>query len=705
MKISQLLSAIDDKELVIPEFQREYVWSRNQAKELMISLFNDYPTGSILVWDTTTPPEIKNDAVKTEKTGWFKVLLDGQQRLTTLFLLMRGEIPPYYTESDLNHDPRNLYFNLLDGTFEYFQKQKMATSPYWKPVTECFMQDFNAFSLIEGLQIESDQERLTTGRKINDNLNRLRSIQEREYFVQSVPQNADIDKAIDVFDRVNSLGTKLTDAELVLTHIAGKWPRVRREMKVAMEKYRGLGFDFTLDFMTRCVVVVLTKSALYEKMTPEFYEKLDDTGYKTAWARIQKMFDYLLPVLKESAFLSSTAEMNTTNVLVPIIGYLSGHDGVFPSEGMKNHFIHWMYLALVWSRYAGQTDQRLDRDVYLAMTEQQPVEALLSEIEDQRGRLEIKPADLEGHGSRHQAHKLLYVLAKYNKAVDWATGGSLSATMGDYYSIQSHHIFPQALLYRSGYSTENYLHTKRVNELANRAFITRDSNFEITDRDPSEYLPKVMKAYPSALAQQLIPEDIELWKVENYERFLEVRRKSIADALNTFINHFKSHTTEEESKPDYSALITHGEDDYTEFKSSLRWDYATNQVNKVLEHAIAKTICAFMNAEGGRLFIGINDDGQILGLKKDYITVKKKDKDGFLLQLTQVINEYLGKEWHQYVKPRMVLMNVSEVCVVDVRPSDNPVFLSGQEFYIRASASSQSMNMVEASAYIKSHWN
>jgi len=165
-KIAKLLDAIKDKEIVVPEFQREYVWSLEQAKELLASLFLEYPTGSILVWETNNPPEIKNDAVKKDKVGWIRVLLDGQQRLTTLYLLMRGEIPPYYKESDITHDPRHLYFNLRTAEFNYYQKQKMSDSPFWKSVINCFNEKFDAFSLVEGLHLEDADEKLKIGSKV-----------------------------------------------------------------------------------------------------------------------------------------------------------------------------------------------------------------------------------------------------------------------------------------------------------------------------------------------------------------------------------------------------------------------------------------------------------------------------------------------------------------------------------------------------------
>jgi hypothetical protein len=703
-KISKLLEAIKDQEIVVPEFQREYVWSLEQAKELMASLFLEYPTGSILVWETNNPPEIKNDAVKKEKVGWISVLLDGQQRLTTLYLLMKDAIPPYYKETDIINNPRHLYFNLKTSEFGYYQKQKMSDNPFWKSVVSCFNDKFDAFTLVESLGLENAQEKLEIGSNVNKHLVRLRAIADIDYHVQSVPQGLDIDKAIDIFDRVNSMGTKLTEAELVLTHISGRWPHARRVIKKKIEEYEKSGFFFGLDLLTRCFVVMLTKSALFEKMTEETYKETTEDVYKEIWDKLVKILNYIIPILKQSAYISGSKDMSTNNVIVPIVAYLSKNGGSFSAD-IKNQFLYWMFLALIWGRYSGQTAQRLDKDVYLALNSKQPVTDLIKEIEDQRGRTEIKAADLEGRGAGHPLHRMLYVLSKYNKAVDWADGGSLQDTMGDYYSIQSHHIFPQSFLYKNGYDSDNHLDRKKINEIANRAFITRDTNYDISDENPVVYLKDVIEKYPDALKQQLIPTEASLWQVEKYDAFLSARRKMIADSINEFLNNLRGQTIGE--IVNYEEVIKAGENDYVEFKSSLRWDYDQAIINKTMEYVVAKTIAAFMNSEGGKLFIGVSDAGEILGIDKDYMTLKNKNKDGFLLQLTQVINSYLGKEFNQYVNLKTVQFGEKYICVVDVITSAMPVYLKNndkEEFFIRASASSLSMSIKEATAYIKTKW-
>jgi len=93
-EISSLLDKVESNEIVLPEFQREYVWKKSQAKSLINSLYQGFPIGSLLIWLTEGPPEIKNDAIDRETLGLFKVLLDGQQRLTVLYMLLKDEIHP-----------------------------------------------------------------------------------------------------------------------------------------------------------------------------------------------------------------------------------------------------------------------------------------------------------------------------------------------------------------------------------------------------------------------------------------------------------------------------------------------------------------------------------------------------------------------------------------------------------------------------------
>jgi len=712
MELRQILDGVESLEMVMPEFQREYVWPIEDAKQLMVSMFKGYPTGGLLFWETENPPEIKNKAVDTSKLGLTKVILDGQQRLTTLYMIIRGEIPPYYTEDDILKDPRHLYFNVLNGDFQFYQKSMMDASTVWKLVKDCFDE-----SLVDSVDIatsycekEEDADFKIIVRRISKNLSTLRGIEKMNYPILTVPKSASIDDAIDVFDRVNSKGTKLTDAELVLTHITGRWPQARRVMKTRMTEFSKLGFTFNLDLLTRMMVVTLTRSALYKKNSKLKYENFQKEDYESAWSKVSKALDYLIPILQQDGLVSSTNDLNTTNVLVPIVGYLVFNDCKF-SGNLKFQFLYVMFLGLIWQRYSGQTDQRLDKDINIILNRPDFIQGLINEIKDQRGRLEVKPSDLEGRGAGHALYKMLYIITKANKAIDWSNGGAIYGTIGDYYSIHSHHIFPQAYLYRNDYDSHNHLHKKLVNEIANRAFITRDANYEIRDTAPADYMVGIEENFPGALKKQFIPDDYSKWDADSYPLFLEKRRTWIANEINTFLEKLKNHeadgieaSVEENS---WEKIISKGENNFTEFKASLRYCLRENKPMPYVELGIIKTINAFLNSEGGTLLIGVMDEGDLVGLENDFNSFKK-GKDGFLLHFDNLIINSMGKEQKADIDITIEDVNGFDIAIVEVSASNKPVFMNyqnKQQFYVRHAASSQSYDMMEAYEYINKHWN
>ena len=128
--IEHLLNQIEHQEIVLPEFQREFTWDTNQSKLLIDSFLEGYPTGSLLLWATAEPPALKN-MPEFESDGRVDVLLDGQQRLTVLYLLVKDAIPPYYSEVDKN--PRNLYYSLETRELTYYKQRSCEAHCWWTP--------------------------------------------------------------------------------------------------------------------------------------------------------------------------------------------------------------------------------------------------------------------------------------------------------------------------------------------------------------------------------------------------------------------------------------------------------------------------------------------------------------------------------------------------------------------------------------------
>jgi hypothetical protein len=155
------------------------------------------------------------------------------------------------------------------------------------------------------------------------------------------------------------------------------------------------------------------------------------------------------------------------------------------------------------------------------------------------------------------------------------------------------------------------------------------------------------------------------------------------------------------------SLLQEGENEDVEFKASLRWDYREQRVNKELEYAVAKSVAGFMNTRGGTLLIGVTDEKTPVGLDVDYSTLKKRNKDGFILHLIQILDNYLGKEYSAFLSASIIHFEGKDICRIDVLPSDKPVYVvrDGQEeFFLRALASTQPMQIKEAYEYIRTHW-
>ncbi len=698
MKISELIYSIRINDLVLPEFQREYVWSKDQAKKLMSSLVKDYPVGSLLFWKTNNPPELKNFRGNGNNTV-HQVILDGQQRLTTLYLLITGEVPPYYTINDLNTDPRNLYYHLGTGDFQYYQAVLMQNDPLWVEVVECFKpkSKIRIFKLIPDVPEEEKLELLET---YQERLIALQNIKDKELPELLIPSSATIEDAIDIFDLVNSQGTKLTDAELALTHVVGKWPQARRVVKEKIEVLKLKDFDFNLSFMTRALTTVVSHRALYETIHTEPKPKLT-----AGWDKLSKILDYLVTILPSRAYIHSTGDMSTTNVLIPIIAYLSQHSGKFPNEVNLNRAIHFMYSALAWSRYSGQTDQRLEADVSVVFKENNPWDKLIDALIDQRGRIKVTPNDLEGRTAGHPLYYMTYILSKANGAVDWFNGAPLTSKQTGSYYVHSHHIFPQSYLYANGYDTSNHLHRKIVNEIANRAFLTAETNLSISNKPPEEYLPEIELKYPGALAKQFIPMQPELWKVAHFPEFLEARRLLIATKYNEYLQTLISKPVKVRDKL-IAEIIELGESNTLEFKSTLQWDMVQNRKNKTLRKSVLKTIAAFLNSEGGTLLIGVEDNMQICGLAND-LELTENSTDKFMNLLSMLISDLIGVEYADLIKIYIETVEEVQVCRVDVDRSLIPAYLTfdGQkEFFVRMSNTSRSLDPEETVKYITAHW-
>ena len=369
MKINQILSKIDENQLFVPAFQREYVWKRKDAKNLINSLIKDYPTGTMLTWETNDPPELKGDHKYDAKQGSVKIILDGQQRITTLYILMTGNIPPYYKEDDITYDIKPLYVNIETLELEYYKKKVMENNPLWVHITDIFQDKVRKRDIVERLLKQKEIEHIPAelDYKLEDNLYSIRKINDREFKEQEVPTKATIREAIDIFYIVNAAGVNLTDAELALAQISGYWPEARALFKEKLKKLNDNGFVFKLDFIIYVLLGILHNvGSKMEKL----HDRSNNDRIREVWEKLDKeILDYTFNILKSQAYIDHTKEVNSVYAFVPIIlyAYKKGVNNLSQLEIKK--MVKWFYYSQIRNRYISQLPQKLDKDISIIINE------------------------------------------------------------------------------------------------------------------------------------------------------------------------------------------------------------------------------------------------------------------------------------------------------------------------------------------------
>lgn len=708
MKISQIIDKIDENQLFVPAFQREYVWKKQNAKDLVSSLIREYPTGTMLTWETNSPPELKGPYKYNQSQGAVKLILDGQQRITTLYMLITGNIPPYYTEEDILNDPRLLYINVETLELEYYKKTKMEKSPVWVSITEIFKGHVRLRDIVEGLEKQLEEtERISRERenKVDDNIRAIERIKEREFLEQIIPTKASIREAIDIFYIVNASGVNLTDAELALAQISGYWPEAREKIKAKLAELEKEGWVFRLDHM---IYILLGVTHNVGSKMEKLHSSDNLPKIVEAWERLSTdTLDYVFNIMKTQAYIDHTKEINTRLALVPIIvyAYNKGNERMTQKEIKKA--IKWFYYSQIRTRYVSSLAQKLDKDVGIVANEPNPFDKLLTIIETDR-RLEIDKNEFVGAGISHPLWGLMKFYFRSKEAICLSTGISIRRNMGKKYDLESDHIFAYSLLKNAGYDWFNRHKYALAQEVTNRVVLTQTGNRSKSAQAADIYLAEVKENFPDSLKLQSVPENPELWKLENYEKFLEVRREVLAEQLNNYLSGITD-SVDEVVDLGVEELIAMGESHHVEFKTTLRFDMRENRVNKKLEEVILKTIAAFSNRDGGTLIMGVTDEMEVVGLENDFNTLKEGNKDHFELHLRNLINDSYGVDFASgSVSIKFPTVDDLDVCVVEIKQGNSPLYtmvsdkngIKSEKFYVRSGNSSPELPLSEIAGYI-----
>jgi len=552
-KVSTLVDMIESGELQLPEMQRQYVWTQVKVRDLLDSLYRGYPSGIILAWKAPHDAEVETRAfavAASRDDAASLLLLDGQQRLTSLSSVLRGE--PVHVKG--RKTPVEILFNLdhpdeltfitevnedvendddLDGEDEadldpmervnkrafHVANKAVGSLPNWVKVTDVFSKsDADIFK--EAGVTGFDDPRYA---RYSERLKQLRGIKDYIYRAEILEREKSYEEVTEIFVRVNSLGAKLRGSDLALAQITARWKGSLSLFTAYQTRVRDLGFDLDLGVHLRALIAVITGQSKFLTVGNLSRERLE-----AGWGRTQRVFDFAVDFALKNLHINSRALLSSPLLLITTAYWADQRDlKIDPDEA--DAFRSWFLIASAKGRYSrGSSESVLDQDLAVLRNGGGATE-LLQRLEQQFGRLEFLPTDLVGRNTQSGVFKAMFLLFKENGADDWATSLRISpkhANSAD--KIEFHHIFPKAFLKRD----RKDLQDSDINDIANYAFIGSTTNKEISDKTPAAYRGN----YPvSHLEAQLVRFDEWGDGADDFEKFVQHRRAAIAADLNVYV--------------------------------------------------------------------------------------------------------------------------------------------------------------------------
>jgi len=529
----------------LPNIQRPFVWSEDQMTRLFDSIMREYPISTLLVWRTKSRIRrrkfIDNYRNTIRLTDFYVpeddktklLVLDGQQRLQSLFIGLRG-----------SYEKRELYFDILSGDlvapedirykFKFLDAEK-AAFPWVKFKEIVFSNDLPtriARSIITGASRElTEDEKI----RIEDNVARIWKQYSGEELVvyqelDSV-DNADAyreDDVVEIFIRANSGGTRLGKSDLLFSLLTSSWEAADEQMEELLDDLNRVGYDFTRDFVLKTCLTLLNKGASYE------VKKFRDEGTRQElidkWEDISSAIRDVRDYLYGKTFIRTDKAMPSYLVLIPLI-YFRYH---FPEKwGTVQNLDEYLLRTLLSGAFSGTPDNLIDRCAKaISSTGEFGVNEIFGIIREDGRSLELTENTIFGqyYGSKniHLIFNLWYRYFNYTPAYE----DNLP---------QVDHIFPQSLLRtvkkvnpENGKRNLLKYYQEDRDQLANLMLLTADENGFSGKRDipPIEWFADKDATY---LDMHLIPKNPELWKLDNYEKFIEEREKLILEKFGYLI--------------------------------------------------------------------------------------------------------------------------------------------------------------------------
>ena len=593
LSVSAILGLIASGDIAIPEIQRPFVWKKTQVRDLLDSLYKGYPTGYLIVWKNPNV-KLKDGKMSAGK----KILIDGQQRVTALMTAIAG-IP--VVNSDYRKERIKIAFNPFealsdDKDAEIFQVQDQShlKGKKWIPdVAEVFRNDFSVYGFISQFCKDNPEMEPETLDKV---LTNLRSIGNRLIGVIELSENLDIDIVTDIFIRINSKGTALSQGDFVMSKIAADEDHGGNMLRKAIDYFAHLAvepsfYDFIKEnddefrkseYFSKIAWLKNDRETVYDPdcddilrvafmhMYPraklaDLVSLLSGRDFETREYKIEitedtydKLkqgvlnvineynFSQFMIAIKSAGFVSSKLVNSKMALDFAYALYLMLIQRKEVSVGeVKGIVQRWYVLSVLTGRYSGSpetrfyTDIRSINEIGVVKTLKNMEEAILSD-----NFWNVALVQNLGYTSTINPTYLVYLAAQ----VAMNDMSLLSNNISVRYLIEMagdvHHIFPKEYLKSNGYEKNEY------NQDANYAYLDTQVNKSIGKKAPCVYFAEAIAQCDTKvitcgsiteldqlkvnLAANCVPFETCCKDHTGYREFLEARRKLMAAKIKEY---------------------------------------------------------------------------------------------------------------------------------------------------------------------------
>ena len=596
MSIKALLGLIEANDIAIPEIQRPFVWKKSQVRDLMDSLYKGYPTGYIILWKSPDA-RLKDGGVSSGK----KIVIDGQQRITAMMTAIAGR---EVLDDEFDEMTVRIAFNpfaALDyerngnDEAEIFAVQTPAheKSKNWIPdISKIFDTSFSSWTFIPQY-VKSNPE--MKEEDLQFVLNRLRGIESTQIGVIDLSEKLDLDVITDIFIRINSKGTALSQGDFVMSKMAADEKHGGNILRKVIDYFAHLAvkpqyfshiakndaefsctpylkklewlkddnetvYDPDCDDIIRVAFMHIFKRARLSELvqllagrdfeTRDFREDIAEQTFKSMYDGVTHFineynFKQFMQTIRGAGFISP--KMVTSNMALDFAYalFLMLQDSDVPVANRKRIVQRWYVLSILTQRYSASPESAFAKD--LKVISEVGIQQALKNIEDAtlsdnfwQVALPQNLSYASSQNPTYLAYLAAQVTAGDNSLLSQNIRVSELITLGG----DVHHIFPKKYLVENGFDRTQY------NQTANYAYLDTPVNISIGKKAPKDYFSVALaqcgqetaesgsilneKDLRANLAINCIPEDIFEMDYTRYDEFLEKRRSLMAQKIRRY---------------------------------------------------------------------------------------------------------------------------------------------------------------------------